>query len=409
MAAGQNHADRAHARFAPSAAERWINCPDSIRAQEGMADVTSAAAQEGTECHEAASAILEGADFDKATRGLTNEQIALVEEYTTAIFGKFAALKRQDKNARMIVERRMHAPGIHDEFFGTGDTLMVARKVLHIDDLKCGWKPVAVRHPGGRLNSQLASYVLLALAELGAPVAPWHFDPEALGLERIVLTVHQPRVYDRPEQTRVTFAELRDFLDTILEAIDRVEAGDPTRKADPSWCRYCLARGLCPTLRAEANRRAAADFDARVDNLPLAVAGELLAEADWLEAQAKGAREAVYRALVVGRTVEGSKLVAKRGRREWVNFEAAEALALNAGVPRDSLYRRQPISPAQMETLLKLNKVGEHFPWTAWRSTSEMRSSGFSVAPENDPRACHTVEMGAEFRDADEKVSLPDA
>lgn len=402
MSASQNHADRAHARFAPSAAERWINCPDSIRAQEGMADIAGDAAKEGTECHEAASAILEGANFDTATRGLTNEQIALVEEYTTAIFDKFAALRRQDKDARMIVERRMHAPGIHPEFFGTGDTLMLSKKVLHVDDLKCGWKPVVVRYPDGRLNSQLASYVLLALAELGAPVTPWHFEPEALGLERIVLTVHQPRVYDRPEQTRVSFAELRAFLATILDAIERVEAGDPTRKADPSWCRYCLAKGRCPALRSEAASRAASDFDARVENLPLAMAAELLAEADWLEAQAKGARESVYRALAVGRAVPGSKLVAKKGRREWLDFDEAERLALRFNVPRESLYRRQPISPAQFETLLKLHHVGTDFPWTEWRKCYETRSSGHTVAAENDPRPAFVPRPGDDFLPAED-------
>jgi hypothetical protein len=398
-AASQNHADRAHARFAPSAAERWINCPDSIRAQEGMADVSGDAAEEGTRMHEAASAILEGMDRERATRELTPEQTALVEEYTDAVEGKFAALRRQDPGARLIVERRMHAPGVHPDFFGTGDTLMVARRVLHVDDLKSGWKPVAVRYPDGRLNAQLASYVVLALAELGAPVSPFLFDPGALGIERVVLTVHQPRVYDRPEQTRVTIAELREFLTVLVDAIERVERGDPTRKADPSWCRYCLARGRCPTLRAEANKRAAADFDPTVENLPLNVAAELLAEADWLEAQAKGARESVYRALFVGKSVAGSKLVEKKGRREWLDFERAAELAISHGVPESSLYRRQPISPAQMETLLKLHKVGDAFPWQKWRECAEKKSSGFTVVGEDDPRTAIVRRPGDDFPD----------
>lgn len=404
-ATGQNHADRAHARFAPSAAERWINCPDSIRAQQGISDVSGDAAEEGTRMHEAAAAILEGVEAERATRELTPEQTALVEEYTDAVQGKFAALKRQDPGARLIVERRMHAPGVHPEFFGTGDTLMVARRVLHIDDLKSGWKPVAVRHapepghPLGRLNAQLASYVVLALAELGAPVSPFLFDPGAIGVERIVLTVHQPRVYDRPEQTIVTVAELRAFLETVVDAIERVERGDPTRKADPSWCRYCLARGRCPTLRAEAAKRAVADFDPTVDNLPLSKAAELLAEADWLEAQAKGARESVYRALWVGKAVEGSKLVEKKGRRSWLDFDTAAELALKAGVPEQSLYRRQPISPAQMETLLKLHKVGDEFPWQKWRDCAEKKSSGLTVVGEDDPRTAVVRRPGDDFPD----------
>jgi hypothetical protein len=374
-----------------------VNCPDSIRAQVGLADVASDASEEGTRMHEAAAAILEGMDRERACRELTPEQTALVEEYADAVEGKFQALRRQDPGARLIVERRMHAPGVHPDFFGTGDTLMLARGVLHIDDLKSGWKPVAVRYPDGRLNYQLASYVVLALAELGAPVSPFLFDPGALGIERIILTVHQPRVYDRPEQTRVSLTELRDFLTVLVDAIERVERGDPTRKADPSWCRYCLARGRCPTLRSEAAKRAAADFDPTIENLPLDKAAELLAEADWLEAQAKGARESVYRALWVGRTVPGSKLVAKRGRREWLDFEQAEKLAVAAGVPQASLYRKTPVTPAQMETLLKLHRVGDGFPWDKWHATMEKKSSGLTVVPADDPRDAVVRRPGDDF------------
>lgn len=367
-----------------------------------MADIPSAAAIEGTECHEAASAILEGANFDRATRGLTDAQILLVEEYTNAIFAKFAALKRGDPKARMIVERRMRAPEIHPDYHGTGDTLMVARGVLHVDDLKCGWNPVAVRNPDGRLNAQLASYVLLALAELGVSVSPWLFNPEEHGFERILLTVHQPRVYDRPEQTRVTFAELREFLQIILDAIERVENGDRTRRAHPSWCKYCLARGRCPTLRSEASARAAADFEVGVTNLSLETAGELLAEADWLEAQVKGARESVYRALSVGRPVPGSKLVAKKGRRGWTDWDRAERIALSHGIPEKSLYRRQPISPAQLETLVKLNPHQADFPWTKLAECYESKSSGNTVAPADDPRPEFRVSPGDDFIGADE-------
>lgn len=398
----QDHGSRDHARFAPSAAERWINCPDSLRAQEGIADIPSAAALEGTQCHEAAAEILQGASFDRATRGLTEAQVLLVAEYVDAIKGKFDALKRQDPNARLIVERRMRAPDIHPEYHGTGDTLMVAKGVLHVDDLKCGWKPVAVRYPDGRLNAQLASYVLLALAELGVTVSPWLFNPEDHGFKRILLTVHQPRVYDRPDQTRVTVEELREFLAIILAAIERVEDGDRTRKADPSWCKYCLAKGRCPTLRGEANRRAGDDFRG-VENLSLDQAVTLLQEADWLEAQVKGARESVYRALAVGRSVDGSKLVAKRGRKEWTDFDRAERLARSYGIPVDSLYRRQPISPAQLITLVKLTpRIGDgEFPWNKLAECYVVKSSGHTVAPADDPREAYIPRPGDDFISAE--------
>jgi hypothetical protein len=399
-AAAQNHADRAHARFAPSAAERWINCPGSMAAQEGEEDVTSSAAEDGNLAHEASAAVLEGEPFENATRALTPELAGIVAEYTAAVRGKFAALRRKDSKARLIVERRMHAPGIHPELFGTGDALMTVPGVLHVDDLKSGWKAVPVRYPDGRLNYQLGIYVLLALAEMGVTVSPWLFNPEDHGFERIVLTVHQPRVYDRPEQTRVTLDEMREFLDVVIAGIDRVEAGDRTRKANPSWCRYCLARGRCPELRAQAAKRARAVFSP--ENLPLEAAAEITAEADWLEAQVKGAREMVFRNLSLGREVPGSKLVAKKGRREWTDFETARQLAVAHGIEPERLYKREPISPAQMETLIQTLEDASEFPWGQWKACLETRSSGVTVAPANDPRPAIVSGAGKIFREAGE-------
>jgi hypothetical protein len=394
----QDHGSRDHALFAPSAAERWINCPDSIRAQQGFADIPSDAAKEGTECHEAASAILEGTPFDVATRGLTNDQKNLIEEYTSAIRGKFDALRRQDSNARLIVERRMRAPDLHREFHGTGDTLMVARKVLHVDDLKCGWNPVAVRNPAGRLNAQLASYVLLALAEIGVTVTPWLFDPEESGLERIRLTVHQPRVYDRPEMTAVSFEELRDFLREVSDAIERVETGDRTRKAG-TWCKYCLARGRCPTLRDAANEKAKSDFLEGVENIPLERMGEIVAEADFLKLHLDGVKEAVFRALAVGRSVEGSKLVAKKGRKAWTDWDKAVEWANELGLDTSDLYNREPISPAQLISLVKARGLGREADWKGLDACYTTKSSGNTLVPAADPRPAVIVRPGDDFDD----------
>lgn len=376
-----------------------MNCPDSIRAQLGMIDIPSAAATEGNGCHEAASAILEGETFSRATVDLTNEQIVLVEEYVSAVQAKFEALQRKDPSARLIVERKMWAPEIHRDYGGTGDCLMVSRRALYVDDLKCGWKLVRVRYENGRLNAQLASYVLLALADLGIPVGPWdEFDPAAHGIDKIVLTVHQPRVYDRPEVTTVKVSELREFRDEVVEAIQRIEDGDPTRRAG-DWCHFCLAKGRCPTLRAEANRRAGEDFNERVENLPLERMDELLAEANWLEMQLKGAREAVFRALSVGRSVPGSKLVAKMGRKKWTDFDRIREIAADLEIPEHELYTHTPISPAQFITLIRAKKLGRKIDWREVETCFEKQSTGATLVPIDDPREAVIVRPGDDFPD----------
>ncbi len=50
----------AHARLSPSAAERWMTCPGSVKLSEGREDKGSAYAAEGTAAHELAEHILRG-------------------------------------------------------------------------------------------------------------------------------------------------------------------------------------------------------------------------------------------------------------------------------------------------------------------------------------------------------------
>ncbi len=50
----------AHARLSPSAAERWMTCPGSVKLSEAIQDRESQYAAEGTAAHELAEHILRG-------------------------------------------------------------------------------------------------------------------------------------------------------------------------------------------------------------------------------------------------------------------------------------------------------------------------------------------------------------
>jgi hypothetical protein len=47
-----------HSVFGPSGAHRWLNCPGSIKAEEGIPDTGSAYAIEGTNAHQLAELCL---------------------------------------------------------------------------------------------------------------------------------------------------------------------------------------------------------------------------------------------------------------------------------------------------------------------------------------------------------------
>lgn len=386
------HADRDHAEYAPSAAYRWLRCHGSVPASQGITQRSSIYAEEGTACHEAASRILEGESFDHVCRDLSQDQRDIVEEYTEFCFYVAEAMQRYGK-PQVMVERRMRAPGISGKFFGTGDFLVLSGGVLRVVDLKAGAVPVYVRDHSGRINPQLASYVLLALAELGAPVSPWHFDPGAIGIDTIKLSIVQPRVFDEPQTTRVEFDELEEFLGDLVRAIDAIEGGDTTRMAG-EWCKFCPAKGTCPELRQEAVRRARIDFDD--GNIPFEEWAAVLAEAEMIAAHVNGIREHIRRAVEQGREVPGFKLVQKRALKKWINWGAAEARLIANGFPMDQLYRRTPISPAGAIKLGKARKntfdVSELF---------ETVPSGVTVVSEGDPRPALVFKPGADFADDD--------
>ena len=53
------HDTRAHARLSASGAERWLECPPSVKLEEQFPDTSSEYAQEGTFMHELAEIYLE--------------------------------------------------------------------------------------------------------------------------------------------------------------------------------------------------------------------------------------------------------------------------------------------------------------------------------------------------------------
>ena len=77
-----------HAKLSASGSERWLNCPGSVKAEEGYASTSSPFAQEGTLAHELAEVCLrEGTDPTKligtelSSKVITEEMAYYVREY----------------------------------------------------------------------------------------------------------------------------------------------------------------------------------------------------------------------------------------------------------------------------------------------------------------------------------------
>ena len=386
-----DHGARDHAEYAPSAAYRWMRCHGSIRLSRGSPQGKSSIyAEEGTQCHEASEKILRGMSFREATEGLSYEQIDIVDEYTSFCLDVEERLRERGP-VKVFIEKRMHAKGISSKIFGTGDFAILTRDgELRFIDLKAGAVPVYVRDREGRINPQLGTYLLLMLATLGAPVAPWHFDPLAIGVHRLRITIVQPKVYDKPQSTVVEIEELEEFLGDVCKAIDAIEAGDDTLAAG-EWCKFCPAKGSCPELRREAVRRAQLDF-APVEPLPFREWAAILAEAELIAAHVQGIRSKIRAALEQGHDIPGFKLVTKRQRSVWLDWVVTEQELLEQGVPLGEIYKSAPISPAAAKKLAKAKKLN-----VDWDTLIGKIPGGLTIVPEDDPRPAVKIDPGADF------------
>lgn len=339
-----------HARLSPSASERWISCPASIRlaAELALPEAESDYALEGT-CAHALAEIKAGHhfglsepeeyaraldrwsdewadrdwDFD-AMIGHTDAYIALIEER-----------KALYPSTQVMLEQRMDT-GV-PACWGTSDTVLVSPAHVEIIDFKYG-QGVAVEAEG---NPQLRLYALGALDTFG----------DLLGeTETVRITVHQPRLNHVLTEV-ISPADLRRWRETVAIPAAEAALGEeapfgPSEEA----CRWCPASGRC---RAQLESVFGTDFDSPPDLLsPEEMAetfGRVKAIKDWLKAFEEAALTAAYSD---GKTLPGLKVVMSGGRRVIVDQEGALEVLAQAGYAYDEVSKRALRGFGELEKVL---------------------------------------------------------
>lgn len=245
-----DHSQRAHCRLGGSATYRYINCPASILASEGLPDSVSEYAREGTAAHELAQMCLEsGQDaiefIDREIDGFMVD-----EEFSEAV--------------QMYLDecRKYMIPGIHtwwierpvslenadppEPMYGTADFMSYEPMtgLLVVIDFKFG-RGVTVDIKD---NPQLKFYALGALLAM----------PAAQPVERILTMIVQPRV-NRGKKVKDDLIDPIDLMDWSFELMNAARrALDPESsfRAGP-WCKstFCKRDGKCP-----AQAHSALDF-----------------------------------------------------------------------------------------------------------------------------------------------------
>lgn len=406
MTAAQPHAQRAHARLAPSAAHRWIECPGSVRMEDGLAEQSSPYAAEGTAAHELCAHCLrhdlEPADFegsvidisadgpgamfgnrlihDGITRHLvTDEMVDAVSVYldvVRSLFGK--ARDRLNPNVIVDVEQRLDMTHLHPEIFGTGDAVVYQKTTgwLHVIDFKYG-KGVVVAPDH---NPQVMLYGAGAARRYGG-----------LPINGITLQIVQPRAAGSPiKDWQTDVLTLLEFEDEIREAAARTALADaPLHAGD--HCRFCKAAPTCPALRELSMTAALVDFNEDlvirvpdVKDLSLEEVGLVLSAAEMIGNWVKAVQAYAHAEATNGRMPPGFKLVPKRAIRRWKDEdELFDRLLLDfPDLGKDDLYAEPKLkSPAQLEKLVGRKN------FETLDNLVVKESSGTNLVPEGDARA----------------------
>jgi len=350
-----------------------MTCPGSVTLSEGIEDMSSKNADEGTMMHAFAAQCLEtgthAVDYvgqtDKDTGlSLNDDQAKDVQFYVDHVREILSAV-----GGELMVEQRLLIGWMTGEegAHGTADAIIVTSEELIVIDAKFGFKEVEADS-----NPQLMIYAAAAWDELKV----------AYDFQRVRIAISQPRLLAKPEFS-FSMDDLHNFITEVMFAAEQVRYTPDYFAPSEKACQWCRAKAVCPAL----GEKVLVDFNAVVpetaDQDDLA---RVMANANLIEGWVKAVRAEVERRLLAGEPVKGYKLVqGKRGNRMWANPEDAEAALKAMRIKHDQMYDYKLASPTSIEKLAKAQEIGPR-QWVKIQALITQSEGQPSVAPESDKR-----------------------
>lgn len=223
MAEEIRHEDRLHAKFSPSSLENRELCPG----WNDDSNAESIYATDGTHCHEACEALLNGDPIPQIN--LRSDLNFFVQECFDYIAPRIAGAEL------IVTEKRLYHknPLLRELSHGTPDVYAITGNEAQLFDEKYGRRPV--EHAS--TNLQGWTYVLAL------------FDTYEK-LEKITMHFCVPRVHKCT--SNYTFTRAKDYdrmLARVLRTVERAQA-NRTEDYRASWsaCAYCARKSTCSVL-----------------------------------------------------------------------------------------------------------------------------------------------------------------
>lgn len=327
-----------HAKLSASGAHRWMACPGSIAAEDGLPDRSSSFADEGTEAHRIMElALTDGVLCESLTDN--EEMAAAVQMYVDYVNTIENSIKH--KVAVKYIERRVDFSEWVQGGFGTADTIIISEDTIHVIDLKYG-KGVQVYAEN---NPQAQLYALGAYSELGFMVQA----------KTIRISIVQPRL-DHISEWEISLTDLLKFGEKVRQAAEETQNPKAKRVPGEKQCRFCKAKATCPALLKLTTDTLMADFEQLEEMKPVNKLNDeqlrlVLENKTLIEAWLSSVEKFIGERIAVDGSFPGFKLVEGRSVRKWRDEKAAENRLLEFYGPND-IYSKKLISPTQAEKLL---------------------------------------------------------
>lgn len=407
-----------HALLSASSSKRWLNCPPSVRLEEGFPNESSVYAAEGTFAHEVCEYKVRKYLHERVKRPqsdefYTEEIDQITDVYYEFVVGVIEEMKRHGPQPLVLVEERVDYSHIAPSGFGTADLIAVGfdengRGLLHVCDFKTG-KGVFVDCDH---NSQMMLYAIGALHAYG------YIYP----VETVRMTIVQPRL-DNISTFECSRTELEAWGESIRETAKMAFEGKGEQHPG-EWCRFCRAKPVCKACAEEALalcREEFLDLDAALSLdsarsevscdssdgatpveltdliapynpdtdapvfkqpglIPLSELAEILPTlnriSSWIESVfAYVSAEAINHAV----PVPGYKVVEGRSKRIFTDTKAVVDTAVANGYT--DLYKQQLITLTEFEKMMGKKRFNELLGEYVAKPPGKL-----ALVPENDPR-----------------------
>jgi Protein of unknown function (DUF2800) len=313
-----------HARLAPSASHRWLNCTESVNTAARYSDQQSVEAAEGTAAHWVLEQCLAQGGNPKDFVGRT---IVVRENHLER---KFVVDKDMASDVAIGVdymrdvvkqsgwsgvETRVDLSFLDPEMFGTCDIWHVSQDLtLTLPDFKYGHGDVS---PIENTQEMLYACGIVNMIYRGILMSNMP--------EQIRLVVIQPRSVvpgPRIKEWFVPKGYVEPFIARVQDAITEIHRFPTFRMG--AWCKHCPALGECPPTAAELTLVGSQLPVLQSADMTIADATRVLERKDLLESIVKKAESVMLKALMNGHKDKRFPLVTGTKHRQWRDDDLAK-------------------------------------------------------------------------------------